>query len=289
MSRSLFKNPTYEPNEYLDHFNILIRRNNQQGAGFWSNKTKTALSDGGDSTFHTGNYWTAFHLMKSLGLDNAYILDIDEEKVFDLFRYRGKLGVYCRHPYATFWGSDSYRFSRDQQKSVIAAESFNRRSWKRVIPFMLRHGLLRLFLFDAKLKDNGNYDWKFPTLTGPTIWASYIRYFINMYGSVFYLLYPLLLVFDIQLVLNLWVKTSDLFDQQDDTDVLNHINYSCWFHYVAPTPWTWLNLRLINVSNFTMRLYKYYDDGCLPWFVAVMWADILSYYKRKVCRGACDV
>lgn len=267
-----FQKPIYPIEEYIDaEFMVLGKRESRQDVivtdgPFSINIAHTAMIDGGDSTFHCGHYLTAGHLL------GENVIHRDPPLTERL--YLGS-GYYCRHPDKKMWYSDKYRVGRDQQKSIISAESFIKGSWKRVIPFMLRHAT-RLFLFEAKLKDNGNHKWKFPAITGPTIWASYLRYFM-MKSKIFFVFYPLLLLFDLEILLNLFVKTRI---DKDDTDVLNHINYSIWFHYVAPTPWTYLNLKLMDKENFRLRLFKYYDDGRCPYFIANMWSDVMDRYMK---------
>lgn len=265
----------YRPTEYWD-IEGMLGKVDGYSEKFLPNLDGTNDVDGGDTSFLMGSYYLALNMMSKAR--PLYLFSSMTHQEDNFKRLRHSFTVYRRHPDPAKWYSDRYRFSRDQQKTVIAAESYNPASWRRVLPFMLRHAM-RLFLFDAKLKDNGNDNWKFPTLTGPTIWASYVRYLINMWGSVFYLLYPLLIIFDIELLVNLWIKSTI---DKDDNDVLNHIAYSVWFHQVAPTPWTYLNLKLMDTANFLDRLNKYFDDGRNPYFVAEMWETILL--KDKTCQ-----
>lgn len=286
---SKFKSAVYPAIAYFDNtFDMLGKFENNpasikvNGPFSENNKSTTfkGFIDGGDSAFHLGHYITAIALLRKNGINP--IINVPPRLLDPAYLvpklYKG-YGVYCRHPDAAMWYSGWFTFSRDQSGGLLAAEAYTKGSLWRMVAHIINHGVTRLFLFDAKLRKNGwNNSWKFPTLTGPTVWATYLRYFMVKFKPA-YVLYPLLLILDIEVPLSLWVKQSI---EKEDDDVLNHISHSIWFHEVAPTPWTWLNLKLMNTENWIDRLYKYFDDGRCAWFTCEMWVELLQIYSHRV-------
>ena len=266
--------------DYYDLFGMVGKFETRPGAiiqdgPFTASCSGKAMIDGGDTTFHAGHYITGIALMYGKeALDKPlpfYPARITMSKL-----YHGN-GLYRRHPDSKMWYSDAHRVGRDQQKAVVSAEAYIKGSWKRMIPFMLRHLFFRGMILESKTRDNGNNHFKFPTITFITIWASYIRYFM-VKSKWFKAFYPLLLILDLEIFINGKIKASS---EKADSDVLNHINYSIWFHKVAPTLWTHYNLKHMDKENFKKRLYEYYDDGRCPVFVAELWADLMDKHINK--------
>lgn len=270
-----YKLPTRKEIDYYDMSGVLGKYENNldsiiKDGPFLLSLDGRGMIDGGDTTFHTGHALSAQAILhgKDSLKGKCPILDADTmmKKL-----YAGK-GLYRRHPDKKMWYSENNRVGRDQQKPVIMAESFIKGSWKRVVPFILRHFILRLGLFEAKTKDNGNDYSKVPTLTFFTIWASYIRYFIAAGFWPAKVLIPLLWIFDIEIFINGKIKAKS---QYADKDVLNHIAYSYWFATCSNTYFSRKNMENMDREDMIARLRDYYDDGRCPFFVAEMWVQIL--------------
>lgn len=302
-----FKYPAYNQKEYWDlRHNILGKRENRSWVlkdnNFNSNLTLTAYIDGGDTAQRLGMYYTGLRLLEKNGykVNNFYRYDKrSQESLLELLYCSWTWGLYRRHPEPKEWYSDQYRGSRDNIKSIISAESFltTKSSFKRVGLYILRHLFFRLGLFDAKTKQNGSkiachgttcdYSFKFPTLTGPTVWASYIRYAISR-NKIFYVLYPFLLLFDLEIVINSIIKQNlkvkKFYSEEKvlDNDVSNHVIYSCWFAYIAPTPLIWfMNKYLNSKSHFISMLYSYHDNGTESITLPIMWEHLINIYFKK--------
>lgn len=292
---SKFKKPIYEQLEYWDSIHdILGKRDTAWNEEFKLNYLQTALIDGGDTLQRVGMYYTGLRLLEKNDFYVANFFDHNheaQEATFAKLYCSWTWGLYRRHPEPLMWYSDEHRGSRDNTKPMISSEAFSqtKSSFKRLGLFILRHLVTRLWLFDAKTKKNGadisrhdagtaDYSFKFPTLTGPTIWAAYIRAMIQK-NKIAYILYPLLLVLDIEILINAIIKQTK---NKDDNDVGNHVLYSCWFAQTAPTPLIWIMNKYVNSrSHFVKRLYEYYDDGREPWMIAVMWEELINIYFKK--------
>ena len=164
-------------NNYIDKFGMVV----------------TNQMDGGDSCAHG----LAMHY------GAAVLKVVLPPAIESLDEYCAKLekgfGRYVRHPDPTMWYSETNRFSRDQLTPLLLALALTKRR-KRLATLFLAHAAhLLLFAWNtrinASLPGTAAYAWKLPDITGPDIWAAYIR------GFRFWPLYPILVVFDLMNVI----------------------------------------------------------------------------------------
>lgn len=153
--------------------------------------------------------------------------------------YDAENNVFVRHPDASKWYSEPNRLSRDQLKPLLnflCIPKLNKayRPYKKHL--MVSHAK-RGFLFAWNTRKNfqyptaeehaqkstpdvkWDYKWKMPDLTGPEIWATYIRSF----PLIAKILWPLLLILDLELLLSsVFIRLANLFGK-DTADQRNHI------------------------------------------------------------------
>lgn len=153
---------------YIDNFKMVV----------------TLQKDGGDSCAHGCAIF--YGIVAKTGLFNG-------EKY--LTRLERSPGRYCRHPDPTMWYSNPDTLSRDQLTPLLCLLGLLK-SKRRNDLFIehLKHGLFFAWnvRMNAALPNTSDYAWKIPDLTGPEIWACWIR------AYRFWPLYPLLMFFDIQ-------------------------------------------------------------------------------------------
>lgn len=299
--QKLFKNKIYNQGEYWDAtYKVLGKRTTSSSEDFLANETYTAVIDGGDSAQRMGMYYTGARLLEKNGYDISdlrYSNLLHQEEVMNKLYCSWTWGLYRRFPDGNMWYGDADRVGRDQSKPLISSEAFLRTtgSVKRLVAHIGRHVLLRLGLFDAKTRKNGSsvachgsncdYGFKFPTLTGPSVWASYIRAAISK-NKLFYALYPLLVILDIEILINSLLKQTQKVKYNNgsydfDNDVSNHIIYSIWFEEVAPTPIIWFMNRFVNSrEHFKKQLFSYHDDGRESFTLPLIWSELIDIYFK---------
>lgn len=292
-----FKKPIYKQEEYWDAiYGVIGKRTQTTREDFVSNGTFTAYIDGGDTAQRQGMYYTGLRLLELNGYDTSNFLHYSyrkQEEILSSLYCDWTWGLYRRHPDPNMWYGDQFRGSRDNMKPLVSAEAFlpTETSTKRLSLFILRN----LFL-DSKTKRNGatienhgknsNFSFKFPNLMGPTMWAAYIRAAIQK-SRWFLLLYPLLLLFDIEIVVNSIIKQSMKVDYKDgtkdyDNDVSNHVIYSVWFGAAFPTPWIYLMNKYLNSQkHFVSMLYDYHDDGRESFTLPIIWETLIYIYFER--------
>lgn len=195
-------------NDYIDNFGMVVTKFDR---------------DGGDSCAHgCAILYAAVRTMKLIPLLNLmrkYPSALEVE-----------LGLYCRHPNPDKWYSRNDTFSRDQLTPLIAYLSIIgvMAPIRRLFKQHLKRGLL--FAWNTREIDSypgqDNYKWKIPDITGPEIWAMWIRAF-NCYT-----LYPLLFLFDIQTLIS---SILYRFKLTDSTLQMNHVLMVDFSNEVMPT------------------------------------------------------
>ena len=165
---------------YIDDFNMIT----------------TSDKDGGDSCAY------GFAILYSVAVLNKHssyaYLDSEIPEITKTAYAKSVLekqsGRYIRHPDSSMWYSKIYTLSRDQLTPLLVYLGV-KGSWAQVLRLFFAHSL-RFFLFawntrkNAALPNTPGYSWKLPDLTGPDIWATWIR-ILRLYP-----LYPLLFLFD---------------------------------------------------------------------------------------------
>jgi len=152
--------------------------------------------------------------------------------------------------------------SRDQlTPMIIAAGYWDKEELRKIAKGHLKRG----FLFTNNTRRNGankinhgklvageirNYDWKIPDPTGPSIWSNFIR------AYNFWPLYPLLLLFDIELFVNsiLWRYF------RKDNIAMNYTLTLLQANDRMPTPWGWLSRKIMPVKKLIKLIGEHFTD-----------------------------
>lgn len=199
--------------------------------------------EGGDGANWTGHY--------------VYLTD-------DPFLYGeafSKGGGFVRHPDPTCTNSGFGSFyngpydgvmSRDQLTGVIGA-LIRQKEVVSLLKLGLNHSC-RLFLFAYNTRENGEdpntTPWKWPDLTVFDFWATYLRGF----GSVSWCLYPLLCIFDIQMLI-----ATILVNYSTNEDQISYSMKLMISKEFVPTPISWLSCKLLNRNNLLTLINKYWS------------------------------
>lgn len=180
-------------------------------------------------------------------------------------------GKYRRHWDSNKWYSDFDRTSRDQLTPLLIW--YGATSYTHLLREMFKDHLKRALLFAYNTRrnyvypteaetiaknppDSGvvwNYGWKVPDLTGPEIWALYIR------GFQLKLLYPLLYLFDLQTLagsLALRLKPYD--------DVINHALILEYGRVRMDTLWMKIARKVTSAAFLQARLDNFFSREIEP-------------------------
>ena len=227
--------------------------------------------DGGDTTQREGMFAIAIAYLSKLGkIDKSEYEELKKRYSANLDRLECCMGNLRRHTDPNMWYSDCDRMSRDQwTPNVIAMGMLDLK--KHLWRMFLGHLFKRALLFTTNVRHNWvyppdhpkydpnsdlTYKWKLPDITIMSCWGYYIRSF-NCY-----LLYPLLLVLDLDLLVNslIWVYKFKYVSK--DTDILNHTNSLLQATWSMPTPVSWLARKLLKLDKVQDCLNRYFlPDG----------------------------
>lgn len=217
----------------------------------------TPTHKGGDSLHRVGMFWAL------IGMGGADKMAKYLAGPMPTFKDQIKLhkvhqGNYVRHPNKEWDASDFDRFSRDQMKPLIVALGY----WDRAELKDLAIGhLKRGFLFMTNTRQNGankhshgtngyDYSWRMPDITGPDVWALFIRAFRAWW------LYPLLLVFDLYLVFTAikwrWSPKHNI--------AMNSCLCIMYAKAALPTPWSWLATKIVSVPRLITLIGEHFHD-----------------------------
>lgn len=219
--------------------------------------------DGGDSLCWTGHYF--------------YLTNNHRTKYYrEQFEYPGKPGIYHRHPDPTFslygWASEPNVESRDQLTGRLCYQA--KMNDKEALKSSLWRHFLRGMIFASNTMGNGKdpkeAKFKLPDITLFDVWALYIR------GLRLWLLYPLLLAFDIQLVIS-----APLSRTKQSDDIINHTLKCILANEVMPTPWIWLINRLNSKQTTMYKLQSYWGN----WRKQSGMVELYAPYINKYWRG----
>lgn len=201
--------------------------------------------DPGDSAQREGMYAIGIELLHRLGKCS------DEEYDFTKVRYEEVLsrlsdpwndGFIRRYPDPAYWGGQSDRLSRDQAIPNVVAMGFMNR--KRLSAFFWGHLKSRALLFMTNTRNNwawppGDprydeqaYKWKLPDVTLFSFWGLYVRAFNSK------LLYPLLWLFDLEMLGSVLVKCFIYGRDKTNNDDVNLQVELLQAMAVMPTLWS---------------------------------------------------
>ena len=229
-------------NRYVDKWGLIVQDINGYTQG-----------DGGD----------ACHKTSHLAIAN-YINGNEQHPSFNqLISYQNKT-PFIRHPDPSMWYSETDRFSRDQSYPyIIALSLLNNRTM--LFHYFIRHSL-HLFLFTWNTypnwykKDDPKCKWKLPDLTLFEFFNIYIR------GFRLYILYPLLLLGDLEMMISCLIKLHD-----NDKDVANSLASVLLAKEIMPTPLSYLARKFLK-PIVQKKLDLYFSEELLE-------PPINEYYK----------
>lgn len=256
--------------------------------------------DGGDSINRMSHYKFLIDANDEIGNHIGTKEDLpsrtlcDYEEHLNLFECQNSKGNYRRHPERTKHGIAWYCngtydgvMSRDQSIPLIIAMGFAGLH-KRIGGFFLRH-LMRGLLFTTNTRPNfvELKPKKIPDLTMFEFWALYIR--SNKITGI--LLYPLLVVFDIETLIGAIIRRLQPLKtvRKDRTiindDVINHISICIYGSMRYPTPVMYLANR-INSYDDLMEKLKFYCGAAdenkwrkIPFFVDLYDPLMIKFIK----------
>jgi len=210
---------------------------------------------GGDSTSYMGQY---IYLCPDA-------IDFNYARFFSV-----GFGAYVRHPqnnYSSYYKHPwDGRISRDQLKGILLA-LIKQKNTKEILKVFIHHAAW-LWMFAYNARGNGSLTkWKLPDLTGPDVWAMYIR---GVFGKAAILFYPILCILDLHNLINaLAVKRNN------NGHVISFL--ACLFVSVdiAPT----------FVSKYTLKInsYKFLIANLITFWCGFRGSCFMvEHYKRKL-------
>lgn len=226
----------------------------------WGLIVKTTSKDGGDACHKSCHFIISNFYSRSLrpSIRDFYQLVIDQLKT--------KSGLFIRHPDPDKWYSETNRFSRDQLTPLLIAMSLMGDK-KELLGIFKKH-LKRALLFAWNTRHNWVYldrgehfrkhpeveyrpGWKLPDVTGPEIWAIYIRGFYLVW------LYPLLIFCDL-FTLGGAIITR-LKKKRDD--VSNHVAICYLASLIMTTPVMRLAYLVNSERDLSEKLRRYWSTA----------------------------
>jgi hypothetical protein len=189
--------------------------------------------------------------------------------------YKADEKKFVRHPDASRWYSGTNRFSRDQLRPLLyflcahsksgfpLADVYKQRLFsahaKRL--FCFTWNTRRNFQYANKTEHEvkstpdvkWNYGWKLPDITGPEVWATWLR------SLRWPILWPVLVLLDLELLLNACIVRFS-----DNTDIRNHALGCHYHHTLMPTPLTWLCMQLLRRSKPSEKWTKEFNPPHQP-------------------------
>lgn len=205
----------------------------------------TTQGDGGDSAFFTSHYYTAKNYTEK------YMEEHYSKKVDNFLDHICNGKDFRRHWNGNEWYGKWDRMSRDQMTGVIVMCGFYGK--KDYLHIALK-GWLKRMMFMANTRENGatkknhgevknakgdrrNYNWKLPDFA-PTFGGVFIRSFRSKF------FYPLLYVYDLELLLSAVFKTFRASKSGDD---LNFISRLYQAKEIYSTPWSYLARKIYKI------------------------------------------
>jgi hypothetical protein len=217
----------------------------------WGLLDKHFHRDGGDSAHREGMFWTLAYFNK-----NTYERKETFQEVME--RIHPHPGIILRHSNIEYDASDWDRTSRDQFKPIIiACGLWDKGELKKLTLGHLKRG----FLFMNNVRQNGatkrnhgekgySYAWRFPDVTFIDVWALFIRAWRS------WPLYPLLLVFDLYLIVTA-IKWR-YFPQHNIA--MNSALSILQAKKILPTPLSWIALKICPPKIYTDFIGEHFRD-----------------------------
>lgn len=239
--------------------------------------------DPGDTAQREGMLALGAYILHRMGeMDDAEFQFIKDRyaKVLSLLDDPNHPGLLRRYPNPSYWGGLSDRLSRDQSTpNVVGMGLLNRTALAR---FFWAHLKFRGLLFTTNTRrnwawppghpeyDEKEYRWKLPDLTFFGFWANYIR------GFNCRLLYPLLWLFDLDMLVNSAIKVWYYSKDPTNSDDLNHHVDLYMAELRMPTLWSKLAFWL-----YQKRPYPAQDNSIHPVATNPAQACFNHYFRNR--------
>ena len=279
-----------EAQRHFDHYDLIGMYKPPGSIDELGEVLSKAWVDGGDSCHFTGIYHYAYLLSSDARQSEYYYGNM----LGRLSAYEANLrsptltGGWKRHPDTKYWYSDDNRMSRDQATPMLCSLALSKstKSLRRA----LLHFAVRGFLFATNTRRNGttklnhgttygelnnkkrNYNWKMPDPMLFDIWAIFIR------GLNLKLLYPILLIADLQTYLNARL----LLRRPEDTDVANFFLKHSLSRQKLPTFIGRLTDNLLQKLYLSSRVEKRYSAAGMPTFVGKLLQLAIKQFESKI-------
>ena len=200
-----------------------------------------ASGDSGDSSQRTAT------LVNLLALTNRHL---DAYYVYALMMRNLKVskGRYKRSSIPGFWGNDPTNFSRDQHSILRLSMAIlgDKEELKESTLEMLKR-----FCFHQNFlrgTDDPEKKWKLPDVMAPSEWSVIIR------GLSLWPLYPVLLILDLGLVADLWLRKRNTWDY--DNMMCQNLLFAVW---KMPTPLSLWVFKRYYKTDWVMRVQHYHS------------------------------
>lgn len=200
-------------------------------------------------------------------------------KKIPMFRYRVGFGAYVRHPIARqtnngfgFYYGHAWDgvISRDQFTGLLCGLIAQNERY-----FLLEVGLhwaKRGFLFAYNTRKNGadpyKTPWKLPDVTGPDLWATFLRGF----GGWSWFFFPLLCILDFHLLVNSFIHNF-----KKESDVINYIGKLLVAIEHVPTPTSIIAWLIVDKEQLLSECFEYWTG----------WRKLDAFYfytKRRFAK-----
>lgn len=242
--------------------------------------------DGGDVPHRTGHFHFLIEANKSIGNP----LDFGRYGTDSFYKYQmGQLesrwGSYCRYPKKEYnlepdhyynGGVYSGVMSRDQSTALLIAAGM-KKDYNRVLRMMATHAC-RLFLWTQKSRkflspNEGDSVWRMPDFTFLEFFALYLRG-LPILG---YLLYPLLMVCDLETLLGSIFRRYSKAGKSND-DVANHVSICLYGMLRIPTPVMYLANKINSFELMNNHQQMYWGTWRMQGFYAFMFEPLMKKY-----------
>lgn len=205
--------------------------------------------DQGDSSQRDGHFFALAGLLKApkdfMGRD----LSQGWQETVKL--HEARPGLYRRSPNPAVWEYNPNNFSRDQHgmlRIAMAVMGDKKRIAQSAWAMLKRLGFHQNYHIGTDTTGQWWHDYHIPDIMTPGEIAVIVR------GLNAWYLYPLLLVLDLSLVIDLLLRKDDNWDS-DNMMAMNLL----YAYKKYRTPWSWLVMKKYKKTNFMDRIYNYYS------------------------------
>lgn len=227
--------------------------------------------DQGDSAQRTGLFWALTKLLEipkesvNSAINDSYDSQMNKLTVSP--------GIYRRSPNPSYWGYKEDNLSRDQWAMLQTAFAVNN-DHDRLKESMIQ--LVKRGFFHQNTRagtDDPQNKWKMPDISLPNHLSTFIR------GMNWWILYPLLLVFDLGFFLDLYFRKNQKWDY--DNMLAIQLLYA---NIKFKTPWSHFAMKKYDQVDALNCIHNYYrvdngNNGIEPMYE--LYKEAFDLYKRR--------